>query len=246
MQPRRRLPTREARRHKSISITSPPTAARRRGGRSPAKAGHSDDRLTRERLLNAATGLFADRGFSKVTVRDICRSARANVAAVNYHFGGKAGLYNAVIRSAIGIMQGTTEAARRAGENRSAEERLESYVSIFLHRVAAHSRDSWIHQLMMRELSDPTQALDIVADEVIQPRLDYLASIIVALLGCDDDDPRVARCLLSVNAQVLALLDHPVAARLRFGPAPTAGGIDELARHITCFSMAGIRAIANV
>ena len=205
----------------------------------------NNDRETHERLLNAATRLFADRGFSKVTVRDICRRARANVAAVNYHFGGKAGLYDAVLRSAIHIMQGTTEAVRRAGENRSPEEQLEAYVTIFLERVAAHSRDSWIHQLMMRELSDPTHALDMVAEEVIQPRLAYLTSIIVKLLGCAENDPRVARSLLSVNAQVLALLDHPMAARLRFGPAPAPEGIDELARHITCFSLAGIRAIAT-
>jgi hypothetical protein len=85
----------------------------------------------------------------------------------------------------------------------------------------------------------------MVAEEVIQPRLDYLTSIIVRLLGSDEDDPRVARCLLSVNAQVLALLGHPVVARLRFGTSPAPERIDELARHITCFSLAGIRAIAT-
>jgi TetR/AcrR family transcriptional regulator, regulator of cefoperazone and chloramphenicol sensitivity len=220
-------------------------AQRRLRGRSNTQSGASDDPETHERLLNAATHLFAARGFAKVTVRDICRTARANVAAVNYHFGGKAGLYDAVLRVAIRIMQGTTEAARQAGDNRSPDQQLEAYVTIFLHRVAAHSRDSWIHQLMMRELSDPTHALDMVAEEVIQPRLAYLTSIIIKLLGCPEDDPRVARCLLSVNAQVLALLDHPVAARLRFGPSPAPRGIDELARHITCFSLAGIRAIAT-
>jgi AcrR family transcriptional regulator len=220
-------------------------AKRRLRGRSSTHRDNSDDRETHERLLNAATDLFAARGFAKVTVRDICRTARANVAAVNYHFGGKAGLYDAVLRMAIRIMQGTTEAARQAGENRSPEQQLEAYVTIFLQRVAAHSRDSWIHQLMMRELSDPTHALDLVAEEVIQPRLAYLTSIIIKLLGCAEDDPRVARCLLSVNGQVLALLDHPVAARLRFGPTPAPEGIDELARHITCFSLAGIRAIAS-
>ena len=244
MEPRRRLPTRRIRRDKLLSVRSVSVAKRHLRGRSTAGSGESGDRETHERLLTAATRLFADRGFSKVTVRDICRRARANVAAVNYHFGGKAGLYDAVLRSAIQIMQGTTEAARRAGENRSADQQLEAYVTIFL-RIAAHSRDSWIHHLMMRELSDPTHALEMVAAEVIQPRLAYLTSIVVRLLGCAEDDPRVARCLLSVNAQVLALLDHPVAARLRFGPAPAPDDIDGLARHITCFSLAGIRAIAT-
>ncbi len=55
-----------------------------------------------------AAHLFAEHGFDNVTVRDICQQARANVAAVNYHFGGKSGLYDEVLRWAIRIMQATT------------------------------------------------------------------------------------------------------------------------------------------
>ena len=77
-----------------------------------------DDRdlETRERLVEDAARLFAERGFSRVTVREICKSAHANVAAVNYHFGGKNGLYDEVVQSAIRTMQGTTEAIQKAGE----------------------------------------------------------------------------------------------------------------------------------
>ena len=41
------------------------------------------DQETRQRLLDAAARLFAEHGFEKVTVRDICKEAGANVAAVN-------------------------------------------------------------------------------------------------------------------------------------------------------------------
>ncbi len=80
-----------------------------------------DDRETRERLLKAAAQLFADRGFKKVTVRDICRSARANVGAVNYHFGDKTGLYREVLQLAIETMRSTNDAARQAGEGLPAD-----------------------------------------------------------------------------------------------------------------------------
>src|SRR5207247_1703079 len=66
------------------------------------------DRETRERLLRTAARLFADRGFKKVTVRDICRTARANVAAVNYHFGDKLGLYREVLQLAAEALRSTT------------------------------------------------------------------------------------------------------------------------------------------
>src|SRR5687767_10607621 len=74
------------------------------------------DKETRERLLSTAERLFAERGLSKVTIREICKSARANVAAVNYHFNGKKGLYDEVVRSAIKTMQMTTAAIREADQ----------------------------------------------------------------------------------------------------------------------------------
>ena len=93
------------------------------------------DRETRERVLKAAAQLFADRGFKKVTVRDICRGARANVAAVNYHFGGKGGLYREVLQLAIETMRATNDAARAAGRGQPVEERLRQYLHVSLCRA---------------------------------------------------------------------------------------------------------------
>jgi AcrR family transcriptional regulator len=202
------------------------------------------DLETRERLLSAASRLFAERGFAKVTVRDICRRARANVAAVNYHFHGKTGLYEEVLRSAIQIMRSTTEAAERAGAGRPPEEQFEAFISIFLQRVVVEGHNSWIHGLMMHELSDPTAALDMVVDQVLRPRMAYLSSIIARLIDCREDDPRVARCLMSIQAQIHALLvRNPIAARLVPDRPMTAAGVVPIAQHITRFSLAGIRAM---
>lgn len=52
-----------------------------------------------ERLLHAASELFARTGFRGATVRDIAQSAGANVAAANYHFGSKEALYLDVLRT---------------------------------------------------------------------------------------------------------------------------------------------------
>lgn len=56
-----------------------------------------DPRGTRERVLRSAEALFAERGFEIVSLRDITGAADANVAAVNYHFGSKEKLIDAVI-----------------------------------------------------------------------------------------------------------------------------------------------------
>jgi AcrR family transcriptional regulator len=200
------------------------------------------DTETRERLLSTAERLFAERGFSKVTIREICKRSRANVAAVNYHFGGKKGLYDEVVRAAIKTMQSTTDTIREAGSGRSADDRLAAYISIFLKRVVA-ARDSWIHQLMVRELSDPTPALDLVMKKVVQPRMAYLREVLALMVGCEPTDPRVERCAMSVQAQCLALLTHPVAA-LR-PKSMNERELDLMAQHIAQFSLGGVRAIAK-
>ena len=202
------------------------------------------DLETRDRLLSAASRLFAERGFAKVTVRDICRRARANVAAVNYHFHGKTGLYEEVLRSAIQTMRGTTEEAQRAGAGCAPAAQLEAFVAIFLQKVV-EGRNSWIHQLMMHELSDPTPAFDLVVEQVLRPRMAYLTAIIASLIGCAEDDLRVARCVMSVQAQIHSLLvKNPIADRLVPERPVTVSGVSAIARHIARFSLAGIRATA--
>src|SRR4026207_2589283 len=96
---------------------------------------------------------------------------------------------------------------------------------------------------MMRERSEPTPALDLVLKKVVQPRMAYLRECRAAMFDCDSDDPRVERCSMSIQAQCLALLSHPVAA-LR-PKAMTDRELDLMAQHIAQFSLGGVRAIAK-
>jgi len=203
------------------------------------------DQETRGRVLDAAARLFAERGFARVTVRDICKKARANVAAVNYHFGGKDGLYAAVMQSAIRVMSSTTEAARQAGEGLSAEAKLRAYVLVFVRRVTSSTRDSWIHQLMMREIADPTPALEMVAEQVLKPRMDYFCGVISELVGRPADDPSVIRCALSVQSQFHAMLWNQVVAKITAAGVTTPDALDAIAEHITKFSLGGIAAFVG-
>jgi AcrR family transcriptional regulator len=199
------------------------------------------DTATRDRLLEAGTRLFAARGFHNVTVRDVCSAASANVAAINYHFAGKEGLYMEVLRTAVAIMRGTTEEIIRAGDGQPPEAQLESLVRIFLLRVCA-GRNGWIHQLMLHEMREPTAGLDLVVDEVVRPRFAYCRAIVGRLLDCPDDDPRVLACATSVQTQLMIAMRSPIAPKIGV-PELTVDGVPEMAGHIVRFCLGGIRAI---
>jgi AcrR family transcriptional regulator len=200
------------------------------------------DAETRARLLATAQRLFGERGFKAVTVRDVCSAAKANVAAVSYHFGDKLGLYREVLQAAVDAMRETTEAARETGQGRSPEEQLRVFVHVFMHRALAGGHA--IHRLIAREMSDPTPALDVLVEQGLRPRIEYLSRVIAELVGCDVRDPRVLRCAASVQSQMVAYFPNPLAARLGMRLDPTSAQIDAAARHIAAFSVAGVRAIA--
>jgi AcrR family transcriptional regulator len=199
---------------------------------------------TRARLLEAGARLFAARGFRDVTVREICRSARANVAAVNYHYRDKAGLYREVLQKAIETMQATTLAARRAGQDAPPDQRLRAYVRVFLQRVG-QGQDSWIHQLMMQEMAEPTSALEMVFDQVVRPRLAYLGEIVGEILGRPADHDVVLRSVLSIQSQCHAAMRNAMSTRLLPELNGSAVALEQLADHIAEFSLGGLRALAR-
>ena len=203
------------------------------------------DRETRERVLKAAAQLFADRGFKKVTVRDICRVARANVAAVNYHFGDKGGLYREVLQLAIETMRATTDAARAAGRGLPAEERLREYIRVSLCRATHSSAAHWISRLIYREMNDPTPAFDTLVEQGIRPRLDDLTAIVAEMLALPAEHPSVVQCVTSIHAQWMLFVPNPVASRLRPKVHARADDAVQMATHIAEFSLAGIRAVAG-
>jgi AcrR family transcriptional regulator len=196
---------------------------------------------TRARLLEAATGLFAAHGFRHVTIRDICRAAGANVAAVNYHFGGKMDLYADVLATAVGVLRAVTDEAAREAEGQPAEVRLAIYVRVHCERMFAPDGATWLRPLIQREMQDPTEGLTALLDGAFEPRFKYLAGIVAELLGDRASDECVIHCTASVHAQIVAF--RPSAILDRLPPkARRAFAVERVTAHITAFSLAAIAA----
>ena len=199
---------------------------------------------TRRRLIEASATLFADRGFQNVTVRDICKASNANVAAVNYHFGDKAGLYRAVVTYAMEVMRETNELSQRAGDGLSPEEQIRSFIRVFVGRLTGDGPNAWIHRLMAREMEHPTDALDQVMTQVVKPRIEYLSGVAGQLMGLPPSDPRVKRCIASLQIQCLMGARRiPPALEKTFGAAMR--DLESAVDHIAEFSLGGMRAVAS-
>ena len=80
---------------------------------------------TRSQLLAAATPLFARKGLHGVSVRELARSAGANLAMISYHFGGKDGLYAAVVAEQFAFFR---QMAEVASTNINPAEKFRSYI----------------------------------------------------------------------------------------------------------------------
>jgi TetR/AcrR family transcriptional regulator, regulator of cefoperazone and chloramphenicol sensitivity len=193
------------------------------------------------RLLAAASEIFAAKGYDATTVREVVARARTNLNAVNYHFGGKEKLYAAVMRHQAGLAKKAHPPREAPAAGSSPEETIGRPVEDFLTLLLAP--ESLLPRLYARELLSPSAAYSQA--DVGGTEHQALHDAVAELLGPGADPADVRRCTRSVYAQcayfmfVRHLLPM-MEPSFRYSPEAVRG----LARHITDFSLAGIRAIA--
>ncbi len=201
---------------------------------------------TEQRLLDAAGEVFAEFGFRAATVRQICEKAGANIAAINYYFGDKEGLYLAVLRSVPDAQAEKYPPQSRLRRNATAEHQLRDYVQALLQRVFDPGRPGWHAKLIAREMAEPTRALGTLLEDVARPLHRELADIVRRLLGSSATDEIVRLAALSVIGQCV-YYHHARAVMRHLYPEQGYGVVDiaRLADHITEFSLAGVREFAH-
>jgi TetR/AcrR family transcriptional regulator, regulator of cefoperazone and chloramphenicol sensitivity len=214
-----------------------------------ALAARATPRETRQRVIDAASDLFAAHGFHGTTARDIAERAGVNLAAAHYHFGSKETLYLEVLRAQFDAITADLErrGARLAAGSRPGRAALEALLRA---RIVAMLElllgpPAGLHgTLMMREMCDPSAALPQIATQFIGPMKRETEDIIAAL---EPDLPRAAveRCMLSIVGQVFfyrtQLPAFPyLCPRVRLDRA----GLAAIAEHIAAFSLGGMKALS--
>jgi AcrR family transcriptional regulator len=163
---------------------------------SPADA--TDRALSaRERLVAEATRLFAEKGYSATSTREICLAAQANVAAIHYHFGDKEGLYREVLMAPIRELL-----ARAAGFDDPAltlEQALRRLLGAFLH---AHDDDraALMHRLHLREMVEPSAGYAEGVSQQVRPHHDALTALLARHIGLAQPDRDVQQLSFAIVA----------------------------------------------
>jgi AcrR family transcriptional regulator len=197
---------------------------------------------TYSRLLKAASKLFADKGFDATKVAEICRSARANIAAVNYHFGSKENLYREAWRYAHA---GAFKAFPPDGGVRpdaSAEDRLRGRIWAALQRALAG--DGAEFRIMAHEMANPTGLLQQVVHDTIAPLREAMREILSELLDGRADEDTLRLCEISVISPWMQVVRRRHVRRHE-GPESffTPEKLEYLVDHFTAFALAGVREI---
>jgi AcrR family transcriptional regulator len=201
---------------------------------------------TRCQLLEAAGGVFAEFGFRNATIREICRRAGANVAAVNYHFGDKETLYAEVLRHSQQKAFEKYPPLLGVAANAPPEKKLRAFIQSFLLRIFDSGSTAWFGKMMSREMVEPTEALDLLVKERMRPMADLLRSLVAEILGCPSNAENVRLCCFSIVSQCV-FFHHCRTMISRLFPEQRldAPAVEQLAGHITRFSLAAMKRLPD-
>jgi AcrR family transcriptional regulator len=198
---------------------------------------------TREKLLTAASDVFADKGFRDATVAEICSRAAANIAAVNYYFGSKEALYQESWRHSFAESIKVHPQDGGVSESAPAEDRLRGQVKALVERIAdENNRDFFISQM---EIVNPTGLLHEVMMSSINPLRVKTLAVVRELLGLEATDQQVAFCETCIISMCIhPLLLQRVRQRAKDNEVPVL--IDDLnayVNHVITFALGGIAVI---
>jgi len=213
-----------------------------------AKKGDSSKQI-REHLLDVAEGLFCEKGFAGTSVRDITSRARCNVAAVNYHFGGKEKLYYEVfyrhMHTLRDIRIASIKRVMSQGEGEvTLEQLLHAFAMAFIELLLDKSKGRRFMKLMVREMLDPYLPKKMFVEEVGRPTLSALGEAMAKTcpgLG----QKETVMSILSVIGQLI----HTIYLSEIFNAEEDLGlqmpNLAEMVEHIVAFSAGGILAVAE-
>jgi TetR/AcrR family transcriptional regulator, regulator of cefoperazone and chloramphenicol sensitivity len=207
------------------------------------KTMRSDSLKTRIRLLEAASEVFAEKGFRNATHEEISHKANANVASINYHFGSKENFYVEAWKYSFEKSNKKHPPGGYALPDDPVEKRIRGRILSILERII----DPETHDIdiMHKEVSNPTGLLTEVFSKTVEPLDNDLKSLIKEYLGKGAGEEEINFCCQSIFGQCFTPLLH-LRYKKRGSPMLRSSlnmlemGVEKLADYITKFIFHGM------
>ena len=153
--------------------------------------------IARAKLLEAGLQCFADRGPDGVTIREIARVSGQNSASIAYYFGGKEGLYRAVLEAVMRFFRSQVSEAGQLWKS-SPEDEIgpEQAVDLlkriqrgFVMGILTDAKAAQFAMLMVREQTQPTAAFEALYRGTVEPLHRMVTHILARITGDDPESP---------------------------------------------------------
>jgi TetR/AcrR family transcriptional regulator, regulator of cefoperazone and chloramphenicol sensitivity len=178
----------------------------------------------KQRLIEAGLEIFGAYNLEGATTRQLAQRAGVNQAAIPYYFGGKEGLYLAVIRYMLqhkgAQVLPVAERIRRkiTGRQLAPEEALALIRTLFSTIVSVLLQDqattTWA-RIIVREQMQPTKAFDIVYEQLIRHVHEALSVLLAIVLKRKATDPVVILRAHTLVGQIIIFLSGRETIRRR-------------------------------
>ena len=168
----------------------------------PTNSDRGSDRgaVAREHLIAHGTRIFATKGFTAATTREICDAAGVNVSAIHYYFGDKEGLYRAALLQPIREM--TAAFGRYDDPALPFEQAMRMFLTPFLtsSRGGEDELDADVMRMHLREMIEPSDVFREITAQTIVPAHDALAKVLARHAGLAAPDADIHQLAFAIVA----------------------------------------------
>lgn len=201
--------------------------------------------MTRERLLDAAITVFAERGYAGASVRAICQRAKANPAAIKYYFGSKEGLYQEVLRAAAAAFGAQSDAGEAEIDRLEAPQAIGALIRQQLMPLLRRDKIARYLRVFAWENMSPTKTFrQFVATERI-PVLSMADTIVGKLLPEASREERLVASIWLVNQAAPFIRNRDMLSAEPFNLKFDAEFLDRLAEMLAALAAGGLSARAG-
>ncbi|MFA6103583.1 MAG: CerR family C-terminal domain-containing protein [Victivallaceae bacterium] len=201
--------------------------------------------MTKNKIIVAALEEFAEHGYHAATIRNICRRAGVNIAAINYHFSGKAELYRQSLEMVFKLKP-PLPCGEKIQSDSDLKSVLQDWIKTFLYRSNNKiiQENLLLKKIVHHEMLNPSEIFDELIETHLKPDVYSLESILRKGLPPDISEKEIKMRVFSILGNCVFYLFHERLVEKIWADGDfLEDNIEMVVDHITEQSLMGLKLI---